>query len=40
VAVRFLEFPTFEEFDEVSLGVRCDDDIEVCGKRALNAETA
>ena len=29
VAVRFLEVPTFEELDEVSLGVRRDDDIEV-----------
>jgi len=40
VTVRFLESPLFEELDEVSLGVRRDDDIEVRGKRALNAETA
>jgi len=40
VAVRFLEALSFEEFDESSLGVGCDDDIEVVEKRALNAETA
>ncbi|GAB7011503.1 hypothetical protein JCM31271_34460 [Halorubrum trueperi] len=40
VAVRFFEAPPFEELDEVSFGIRRDDDIEVVEKRALNAETA
>jgi len=35
VAVRFLEVPTFEEFGEFSLGIRCDDDIEVRGEASI-----
>ena len=37
VAVRFLEVPTFEEFDEVSFGVRRDDDIEIRGEASIES---
>ncbi len=35
VTVRFLEVPTFEELDELGLGVRRDDDIEVRGEASI-----